>query len=223
MRVVGVDGFSDGWVAVALRDGSFESAFAARDVSEVLARYQFAKVVGVDIPIGLERGRFRRVDAAAKKLLGRRSSTLFETPPLEVLAHEDFRTALGRCRKLTGRGFSKQSHALRPRILEVAKLAEADHRLVEVHPELSFRAMAGGRALPPKKSWNGAAERRALLEKAGIRLPRDLGPPGQSAAVDDVLDAAAAAWTARRYALHRAECVQPVARTRSGRDITIWY
>ncbi len=102
-------------------------------------------------------------------------------------------------------------------------LAEADRRLIEVHPELSFRAMAGGQLLPPKKSWNGASDRRSLLEGAGIRLPRDLGPPGLEAAVDDVLDAAAAAWTAHRFALGMAECLHPVVRPRGRRDITIWY
>jgi predicted RNase H-like nuclease len=220
---VGVDGCSGGWVAVALRNGAFESAFTSPHVTEILANYEGVKAVGIDIPIGLEPGRFRRVDAAAKKLLGRRGSTLFETPPLEVLAHEDFRAALAVCRKLTGKGFSKQSHALRARILEVGALAKADRRLIEVHPELSFRAMAGGQLLPPKKSWNGASGRRALLEGAGVRLPRDLGPPGLEAAVDDVLDAAAAAWTAHRFALGTAECLHPVVRARGRREITIWY
>jgi len=43
------------------------------------------------------------------------------------------------------------------------------------------------------------------------------------AAVDDVLDAAAAAWTAHRFALGRAEAVQPAVRDRNGREITIWF
>jgi predicted RNase H-like nuclease len=218
-----VDGCSGGWVAIALRNGAFESAFAASGVAEVLAHYASAKVVGIDIPIGAERGRFRRVDAAAKKLLGRRGSTLFETPPLEVLEFEDFQAALALCRKLTGKGFSKQSHALRARILEATALAEGDRRLIEVHPELSFRAMADGQVLPPKKTWNGASERRALLEAAGVGLPQDLGPPGLEAAADDVLDAAAAAWTAHRFALAKAECLHPVVRSRGQRDVTIWY
>jgi hypothetical protein len=42
--------------------------------------------------------------------------------------------------------------------------------------------------------------RRLLADTAGIVLPDDLGPAGRAAAVDDVLDAAAAAWTARRVA-----------------------
>jgi predicted RNase H-like nuclease len=222
-RVIGVDGCRGGWVAVALRDGSFESALAAERISEILSRYQEAKAVGVDIPIGAERGRFRQVDAAAKTLLGSRRSTLFQIPPLEVLACSDFPSALALCRKLTGKGFSKQSHGLRERMLEVDAIAKRDRRIIEVHPELSFRAMAAGRPLATKKSWNGACVRKSLLEEAGIRLPADLGVTGEMAGADDVLDAAAAAWTANRFALGMAESLQPLVRDLDGRDITIWY
>ena len=49
-----------------------------------------------------------------------------------------------------------------------------------------------------KKGWNGHHARRALLEGVGIFVPRVLSGPAGRAAVDDVLDAAAAAWTAWR-------------------------
>jgi hypothetical protein len=42
------------------------------------------------------------------------------------------------------------------------------------------------------------AERRHLLTEAGIVLPGDLSPAGERAAIDDVLDAALATWTAVR-------------------------
>ena len=70
----------------------------------------------------------------------------------------------------------------------------------EVHPEVSFAALAGAPLPDPKTTWAGATHRRRLLAEAGIELPDDLGPAGSGAAVVDVLDAAAAAWTARRVA-----------------------
>ncbi|HEU4382129.1 MAG TPA: DUF429 domain-containing protein [Anaeromyxobacteraceae bacterium] len=219
-RVIGVDGCSGGWVAVALRDGSFESTFHGDEIAKVLRHYAEVETVAIDIPIGAERGRFRRVDATAKERLGSRGSTLFETPPLEVLSRRDFQSALALCRKLTGRGFTKQSYGLRARILEVEAVAK-DRRIIEVHPELSFSAMAG-RPLARKKSWNGASARRSLLEAAGIRLPADLGEAGDRAGFDDVLDAAAAAWTANRFSLGKAERLEPVVEDLHGRDITIW-
>jgi hypothetical protein len=45
----------------------------------------------------------------------------------------------------------------------------------------------------------GPGVRRRLLADAGLRLPDDLGEAGVLASVDDVHDAAVAAWTARRY------------------------
>jgi predicted RNase H-like nuclease len=42
--------------------------------------------------------------------------------------------------------------------------------------------------------------RRQLLAAEGIALADDLGLAGQQVGVDDVLDAAAVAWTARRVA-----------------------
>lgn len=55
-----------------------------------------------------------------------------------------------------------------------------------------------------KHTWAGIEERRRLLVVAGIELPSDLGGAGARAGVDDVVDAAAAAWTVRRFAEERA-------------------
>jgi predicted RNase H-like nuclease len=63
----------------------------------------------------------------------------------------------------------------------------------EVHPEVSFRELVR-RPLAPKRTAVGASERRLALAEAGIDLP-DLPYP-----LEDVLDAAAAAWSANRYA-----------------------
>lgn len=60
--------------------------------------------------------------------------------------------------------------------------------------------MAGHALTFSKSSWAGAEERKRTLRSAGIDIPTDLGIAGEMAAVDDVLDAAAASWTAVRYA-----------------------
>jgi predicted RNase H-like nuclease len=59
--------------------------------------------------------------------------------------------------------------------------------------------MAGGPLATRKKTWLVLCKRRQLLDGAGIGLAHDLGPAAEVAAVDDLLDAAAAAWTALRY------------------------
>jgi predicted RNase H-like nuclease len=61
-----------------------------------------------------------------------------------------------------------------------------------------FARLAGGPLTARKSTWAGAERRRALLAGAGIGLAGDLGGAAASAGVDDVLDAGAAAWAARR-------------------------
>jgi len=78
--------------------------------------------------------------------------------------------------------------------------ADGGTRLYEVHPEVSFWALAGAPLRAGKHTWTGQAERRALLEAAGLVIPTELGRAGMVAATDDVLDAAVAAWSAQRIA-----------------------
>ena len=71
-------------------------------------------------------------------------------------------------------------------------------RIIEVHPELSFRELAGAPLEYSKKTYNGVMMRLRLLERAGIEIPAELGSVG-GVALDDVLDAAVAAWSSWRY------------------------
>jgi predicted RNase H-like nuclease len=62
------------------------------------------------------------------------------------------------------------------------------------------------------------------IERVGIVVPVDLGPAGRVAGVDDVLDAAVAAWSAQRIARGEARCLpDPPERDAEGRSVAIWY
>jgi predicted RNase H-like nuclease len=126
--------------------------------------------------------------------------------------------------------------------------------LAEVHPELSFAALNGGAPVgASKKTWSGQMTRRALLAAAGIVIPDDLAdappadaPPagatpadrawdqaGHRAAgladaravpPDDLLDAAAVAWTATRIARGQATPIPAVPQLDDAdQPITIWF
>ena len=72
--------------------------------------------------------------------------------------------------------------------------------LAEVHPELVFLRLNGGKPLPRKKSEEGDALRRKLLKRIGFhKLDRWLTEEriGKGAKRDDVLDACAVALAAR--------------------------
>lgn len=88
-----------------------------------------------------------------------------------------------------------------PKLIEARRcwLGDPD-RIHEVHPEVSFRALAGGPLPFAKKTWRGQNVRRGLLADAGILVPDELGE-ADGVPADDVLDAAVAAWSAHRIVL----------------------
>jgi predicted RNase H-like nuclease len=207
--VVGVDGCPAGWIAVRydLASGQIEPALRP-DARHVLAAYPDAVCIGIDIPIGLSDGPPRACDIAARRLLGRpRASSVFPAPPRPLLRARTFADASARSRELFGRGVSIQSYAIYRRVDEVDQVMTPDlqQRVVEVHPEVSFAALAGGQAMRhAKKTAAGYVERCALLAAAfDAPIPFDRAAARRGAPFarpDDLLDAIAVAWTARRVA-----------------------
>ena len=204
MIVLGVDRWNGRWVGIALRDGRFHAAFVADDVAALVEQVDAPDAIGIDIPIGLPESGRREGERLARLEIGRRSSSVFWTPvrrALEAPTHEE---ANAISRELVGEGISRQSYALRDAILDVRSwMRTSGASPVEVHPEVTFAQMNGGALTRRKKSWSGQAERRVLLEREGIIVPDDIGVAGD-AGPDDVLDAAACAWTALRAATGRA-------------------
>jgi len=212
--VAGVDGFRKGWVAVALDPSGDVQVSTHASFSEVLSSQ--ARVIAVDIPIDPPGLGVRQADAGARAFVGgSRASSVFPTPPREALEARTFAEANEIARTITGKGISQQAFALARKILEVHTLAEVDERVIEMHPEVSFRELAGEPVLESKHTAGGLARRRELLSAAGIVLPGAV--PGVPEA--DLLDAAAGAWTAARYAEGRASAFPPDHRERLG---AIW-
>ncbi|HVW44169.1 MAG TPA: DUF429 domain-containing protein [Amycolatopsis sp.] len=182
-RVLGVDACKAGWVGIALDD---VRAYVAASIGELVALAEAdgpAEVVGIDIPIGLLR------------------SSVFLVPVRAALEAPDHATASAINRERVGEGVSIQAYGLRSKLLQVDEwVRETGRRAVEVHPEVTFAQLAGAPLTVGKHTWAGAELRRGLLADAGIVLS-GLGAAGQRAGVDDVLDAAAVAWSARRVAL----------------------
>ncbi|MCC6129973.1 MAG: DUF429 domain-containing protein [Acidobacteria bacterium] len=206
MRVAGIDGWRGGWVAVVLDGhGTGPAVRTFETFEEGLSVLADVAYMGVDIPMGLTDDGLRPCDIEARKLLGSRRSTLFLVPPREVLMAPDYKTA----KRLSepGRKPSLQMFGLREKILDVKKALDGlspTVRVFEAHPELSFLEMTNGTPLAPKKSWNGLFRRVALLREAGIELPAELPLAEGLVPPDDILDAAAVAWTARRFLEGRA-------------------
>ncbi len=181
---MGLDKTRQGWAAVTLDDGVFVECRVLNSLADVGP----ADRVAVDMPMWHpQAGERRASELAARRILGRRSSTVFLTPPVDALA-SDWEHA-------RRHGVSKQMWYLAPAMLEVFEHRHPDW--LESHPEVVFASLAGA-PLPPKKTWAGIVRRRRLLGDAGVDIPDELGPAG-SIPADDVLDAAACALVASRH------------------------
>lgn len=212
--VAGMDGTKKGWVCVTF-DGDSVSGFGVAHINDALTRLVDATAIAIDVPIGFrdtaEPGG-RQCEKLARALMPGRASSVFSSPCRAALAETAYpaASAVNRASCEGGRGLSKQSHALFPKMREVdAALTPAlQNRVFEVHPEVSFTELArsqGLRITAGKKTLSGRDQRTHLLETAGLRAAALLDRRSAfGAQPDDILDAAVAAWTAHRRLIGKA-------------------
>ena len=228
MNCAGVDGCSTGWVVASWHDGgnaSVVTVHLAKTFREIVeSGYQ---VIAVDIPIGLSERGARDCDPAARKLLGPRRNSVFPAPIRPVLEAKTYGQACEIGRQADGRSLSQQAWAITKKIAEVDAVMtpEAQESIIEIHPELCFWALNGGRPLEhPKKGPKGMETRRVLLKDHLVdpAVFYDLRLAG--AGRDDVHDALAALWTAKRFAQGEARRVpDQEQRDTKGLRMEMWY
>ena len=231
--VAGVDGCRAGWVVV-LAAGPETGTRVVRRFADVLVMAARARVIGVDMPIGLLDRAVpggRECDRQARRLLGRRACCVFTPPVRAALRKRAYAQALAanRASSAARLGISIECFGLFAKLRELDAALRAHPRMArrvrEVHPELAFREMAGASAgLPPKRSAGGRTLRLSLLRAAFPGLPGTALHPPRGAAPDDVLDAHGVCWSAARIARDRAVCL-PARPSRDGHGLpmAIWY
>lgn len=228
LAVVGVDGCREGWVCffVAVRSRETSVRFVPT-IKGLLNLVPDPRVVTVDIPIGLVELGARSCDVTARQLLGKpRSSSVFPAPIRSVLQAASYEEACRIGRLKQGKALSKQSDALRPKIQEVDAVMTPRKQkwLREVHPEVCFWAMNSRAAMRHKKSsLQGREERLAVLRTHFPAIDSHLAELRGKCHAHDVLDAAAAAWTAVRVANREAETVSGQEIDRKGLRMEIVY
>ena len=221
IEFVGVDGCRSGWFSVGFDAfGGYElKVFPA--FSELLDYYSKAKLVLVDIPIGLPEGpEGRECDAKARELLGDRRSSVFSAPTRQTVEQAaespgDYDCAKEVEQHVTktdlnpdGKGISRQAFAIAPKIAQVDRLlrcrdSNATPEVREVHPEACFWALNGQKAMKfNKKDGAGEMERIRVLERFEPRTRAMYHEArrrfvGGGVGKDDILDALVAAVTAR--------------------------
>ena len=129
-------------------------------------------------------------------------------------------------RQKTTRGLSQQAWGIVPKIKQVddAITLDCQRCAFEVHPEVCFWALNQHRPMKHnKKTKEGAAERVVLLRRVFPQVETHLASRARAVGADDLLDAAAAAWSALRF--HNAEALPVCTPERDGKDLSvaIWY
>jgi predicted RNase H-like nuclease len=235
--LAGVDGSRAGWVVALVRpEGDEVRICPARSLAELAT--DGPAVIAVDIPIGLPERigpEGRGPEAAVRKLLKERQSSVFPVPSRAAVYAADYQQAcsLALATSEPPRKVSRQLFALTAKIREVDNALRADPgfaaRVFECHPELAFWRLNHDCPLALPKKVKGAAFdrglalRRAVLIAAGFPAGMVAAAPPQGAAVDDVLDALACAAIARRIYAGAAEPFPRLpARDRFGLSMAIW-
>ncbi|MEP9324425.1 DUF429 domain-containing protein [Paraburkholderia phymatum] len=210
-----MDGCKGGWYAVRqdARTGAIETRICG-SFAALLAWAPPPAIVAVDMPIGLSSTGYRACDAEARKLLKwPRSASVFPTPVRHTLEARDYQQACALNRVATGNGISQQAFNILRKIAEVDMALREEprdaSRVFEVHPELAFMQLQfeqeGGAAaglVEGKAKAAGHAKRKALLAPVfGAALQTALDQRlARHVRKDDVLDAFAVLWSARRIA-----------------------
>ncbi|WP_315777514.1 MULTISPECIES: DUF429 domain-containing protein [unclassified Bradyrhizobium] len=222
-RIIGLDGFSRGWVAVSIAGDRRDIAFPA-DVSTALSA-PFTRAA-IDIPIGMTDDGNRTCDKLARDRLAPHRSRVFTGARRWLWEnYKDPDEANIEASRRGQKRASRQLWHLGRKIMEIDAFVRAhlDRDIREVHPELVFLRLHGA-PLPSKKTEHGARLRRDLLVSAGFAAIDDWmtrARIGTGAKPDDVLDACAVALAARDCA----GCVPEEAAPRDahGLPMQIWF
>jgi predicted RNase H-like nuclease len=202
-KTVGMDGCKDGWAVAALTGERVDiEVYAA--IADAFAAHADAERFLIDMPIGLpENADDLRPDAAARRLLRGKASSIFNCPCRQAV-YAGLKDASAVNRAVLGKALSAQSVGLIPKIRELDEYlcshADIRARVFESHPELCFARLSGAPATEKKNRPEGQQKRLSILspfcpavrgavEHAGFRKNR--------AALDDLIDAACLAVAAQ--------------------------
>jgi predicted RNase H-like nuclease len=233
--VAGVDGCRAGWVVVLsshrMRVIQDHHVRLCASFAEVLSLSPTPTVMAIDIPIGLldapEPGG-RECDRRARRLLGRRASSVF-TPPTRAMLEAT------RYEQVRSHGVSIQAFNILPKIREVDRLMtpRLQTRIHEAHPELAFRSVTGAPMQYNKKIAAGHKERLQALSHVQGQSWRSISRQITNAlrtyrrvqlVADDLLDASILAWIALRIANGQASRLPPDPSVdQKGLRMEIWH
>lgn len=199
--IAGVDGFRGRrWIA-ALDTGRGKTKLELIDSFQALLGHVELSLIIIDVPVGLLDAGERECDRAARKLIGKRRSSVFPAPIRAMLDAETYEEACQKRYKIEKKMCSVQLYSILPAIRDADnQLTPAlQSRVREGHPEVSFTLLNGGSPMRhPKKNPAGCDERLTLLARHFPDVQERVASLSKIGAETDAIDAYALLWTARR-------------------------
>lgn len=171
MKYFGIDGCKIGWFYIGIKDKKDYCFGVLTNIESILELTKEAQLVLMDIPIGLreEETRERLCDLEARKILKKRSSSVFPTPSRLAIKCDQYLEACQLNFQSTGRKLSKQSFSIIKKIEEADKFFRSSvlqNKYREMHPEVCFWALNNKTPMEfSKTKSSGFWERKLVLKK----------------------------------------------------------
>ena len=185
--------------AFAASGASSQPVRRASQVATTLDGLSLTGVVGVDMPLGLLADGWRDADALARRALGRRGVTVFAIPPRPVWQQPSYAEANRCAASSPARACPRRRGACAASSSRPTPTGARRPRALRGPPRARLRRPAGAPLAAEQAHPGRPDHRRELL--AGPASPCRAKIAG--AAENDLLDAAAVAWSARRIAAGR--------------------
>lgn len=198
--MVGVDGCAGGWVAA-----TFNSIMVFERIDTLIEHFPVRSRILIDMPMGLPEIGPRDLEVKVRQCLPKgKASSVFAIPCRRAIYADDYKRACAINLEVRGKKFSIQTWNICRKICELDRVLLAEpaltQRVFESHPELAFAVLAGGEALPPKRTIEGFEARLLILSQhiEGVEPLVDTALSSYRRATlakDDVLDALVLAVT----------------------------
>lgn len=206
---IGVDGCPAGWFAITLYESGSWRADLFPTIGKLWAecKQRDPALILIDIPIGLPENGGRLADAEARRVLGKRSSSVFSVPARAAIYAPAYAAANEINFQISGKRFSLQLWNIAPKIREMDALLQQDHearlKFRETHPEILFWGLAEKPMDHIKKLNTGYQERITLLQSLFPDAPKVIAESRGTyrrldVRRDDMVDALAAAVIAKQ-------------------------
>ena len=196
--IAGVDGCKERWIAVVDVGDDQTEIRPPVELHELLEDRGLELIV-MDVPIGLVDRGPREADISARQFLGKRGCCVFPAPIRPIIDCETWEEACSVRFAIEGKKISNQLFGILGKVRDVdAALRKAEVRNVfEGHPEVSFALMNDGHPLlSGKKKRAGRECRTQLISRSFPDASTRMAEYRRHH--EDVLDAYALLWTARR-------------------------